>query len=127
MNGHEFTAKDLKREMDSGHYDAMAKSIMDEEDKRVIEEVLLEASKIKKYRISGSLVLWFIEDREQVDYVLDYNTRGYLECDGTTVWFVGPRGRIKSTTTASAIAYGVESGNLQQFFPEGKQEGKVEK
>ena len=66
---------------------------------------------MKRYRITGTILLSFILDDEQQEIFL---TGGPLESDGDTVWYTPEAGdRQESITRASIIDAGLEKGCLE--------------
>lgn len=71
---------------------------------------------MKKYRLIGKIVLSFIIDDEQQDWLLYPSDKAFLESNGTTVWYITEKGeRIESITTANIIDTGLEKGSLEEI------------
>ena len=68
---------------------------------------------MEKYKIIGKIVLGFIFDNEQKDFLLDDGT---LEREGNTVWFITPKGeRHESITTANVIAVALKRNDIEEI------------
>ena len=68
---------------------------------------------MKKYEIVGKIVLSFIFDDEQRDFLLEPKENCYLESDGNTVWYVQKDEKFESITTANVIDVGLKRGDLK--------------
>jgi hypothetical protein len=64
---------------------------------------------MRHFKIVKPLVLAFIVDDEQQDFLL---SEGHLEFDGSTVWLVTPTSRFESITSANVIEHGLVQGLL---------------
>jgi len=71
---------------------------------------------LKKYVITGKIVLSFILEDEQRDFLLSPDDDQYLESNGTTVWLVTIKDGIKyeSITTANVIDVALERNDIKE-------------
>ena len=71
---------------------------------------------MKKYVITGKIVLSFILEDEQRDFLLSPDDDQYLESNGTTVWLVTIKDGIKyeSITTANVIDVALERNDIKE-------------
>jgi hypothetical protein len=63
------------------------------------------------YKITGKILLSFIMDNEQHDYLLD---KGTIEYDGkNTLWYIDSRGiKTESITTANVLKVALKRGDI---------------
>jgi len=70
---------------------------------------------MKKYKITGKILLSFIIDNEQHDVL--YDNRSYIDhilTDGKTVWIVlMDDNKVESITTANVIDVALENGAIE--------------
>ena len=67
---------------------------------------------MKKYKIIGKIVLAFIFDDEQRDFLLDSKS-GTLEANDATVWLITPEGeKYESITTANVIDVALKRNDI---------------
>ena len=70
---------------------------------------------MKKYKITGKIVLGFIFDDEQRDILLDSKS-GTLEATETTVWVITPEGdKYESITTANIIDVALKRKDIEEI------------
>jgi len=70
---------------------------------------------MKKYKIIGKIVLAFIFDNEQRDFLLDSNS-GTLEASDTTVWLITPEDvKYESITTANVIDVALKRKDIEEI------------
>jgi len=71
---------------------------------------------MKKYIITGKIVLSFIFDDVQKEYLLDGQKNEYLESSGTTVWYITADGtRHESITTANIIDVALKRNDIKEI------------
>jgi len=72
---------------------------------------------MKKYIITGKIVLSFLLEDEQRDFLLEPNEDQYLEATDTTVWLVTIKDGIKyeSITTANIIDVALERNDIKEI------------
>ena len=69
-----------------------------------------------KYKVFGKIVLSFIFDNEQGDYLIGPKKGEYLERDGNTVWLITPEGeRHESITTANVIDFALKRKDIDEI------------
>jgi len=66
---------------------------------------------VNTYRITGPVILSFILEDEQQEFLLDTGT---VESDGHTVWLINENGRFESITTPNIIAAALAQGLLEE-------------
>ena len=70
---------------------------------------------MKRYQIIGSIMLSFIVDDEQADFLI---SKGILESDEVTVWYTKETGeRFESITQAHIIDVCLEKGLIKSEGP----------
>jgi hypothetical protein len=65
---------------------------------------------MKNYKIIEIIMLSFIVDNDQKDYLLE---EGILQTDGSTIWYMYNGDAKESITTANAIALWEEQGKIK--------------
>jgi len=71
---------------------------------------------MKKYKITGKIVLSFIFNDEQKDYLLEYEEGAFIESDGKTVWYCLADGEvIESITTANVIDVALKLNDIDEI------------
>lgn len=72
---------------------------------------------MKKYKIIGKIVLSFILEDVQRDFILEPNEDQYLEATDATVWLVTIKDGIKyeSITTANVIDVALERNDIKEI------------
>ena len=70
---------------------------------------------MKKYVITGKIVLSFIFDDEQRDILLSPNEDQHLEATDTTVWLIEKGQRYESITTANVIDVALERNDIKEI------------
>jgi hypothetical protein len=74
---------------------------------------------MKRYKIVGKIVLSFIFNNEQKDYLLGYEEGAFIESNGITVWYCLADGEvIESITTANVIDVGLKRGDIEEIKDE---------
>jgi len=69
---------------------------------------------MRRYRLLSNIVLSFLLEGEQRDFILSPDEGGALESDGQTVWYINKHGRHESITTANIIGVTVAQGLIEE-------------
>lgn len=71
---------------------------------------------MKKYKIIGKIVLSFIFDDEQRDFLLEPNENQHLESNGATVWLIEKGKKYESITTANVIDVALKRNDIEEIL-----------
>lgn len=70
---------------------------------------------MKKYTVLQTIMLSFIHNGEQEDYLFHKEDGWTLECDGSTIWVQKGELRHESITMANAIDIWVGQGKIEEI------------
>jgi hypothetical protein len=72
---------------------------------------------MKRYRVTGKILLSFIFFDQQEDILIDPHEGDYIASNGKTVWYFTHKGdKYESITTANVIDVALERGDIIEII-----------